>query len=198
MNNGQQPAAVIAAFAKIARPIMRQWMTKNSCIGAARTTIEVMKLYGLRATAKPVSYAFQVPARQYARVGGFSAAEEAEMRARANSWQDEKTGGWNGHLLVLVADRWLLDPALDQMDSPEYGVALPEEVFVIDTDGNPFIARQKFDMRLGLVLDNGDKAELMYRSIEDLSYRLTEAWTDEGLPLLAQFIVNNMERANAG
>lgn len=188
-----EPADVVAEYAKTARALMRQWMTANSCIGAVRTTIEVMRLYGLRAVEKPVCYVFQVPARHYARVGGFSAAEQAEMKARAASWKDTSTGGWNGHLLVLVEDRWLLDPSLDQAEAPEFGVSIPAEVFVIDTQELSWNPQVNFDMEMGLVLDNGDHASLRYSSIEDRSYLDTEAWADEGLPLLARAIAWHIE-----
>ena len=191
-------AAVIEAFAKTARPIMRQFMSANSCIGAARTTIEVMRLYGLRAVEKPVCYAFQVPARKYARVSGFSAEARAEMEAKATSWRDELTeNGWNGHLLVLVEDRWLIDAAIDQADAPEFGVPVPPEIFVVDTKGraewNPL---ENFEAEMVLVLDSGDRAELRYCSIGNRDYRDSEAWTDEGLPLLAHLIATEMERVS--
>jgi hypothetical protein len=189
-------AAVVAVFGKTARPIMRRWMNAASCIGATRTTIEVMRLYGLRAVEHPVCYAFQVPARKYARVGGFSTEEQAEMRAKATGWKDVLPDGpgWNGHLVALVEDRWLIDPALDQTDAPEFGVSVPTEAFVVDTAGYDWDPHKNFEIRLGLVLDNGDHAELMYRSIGDRSYRESEAWNDEGLPLLAVAIAAEMER----
>jgi hypothetical protein len=192
--NGHKPAAVVEAFARTARPVMRKYMTPASCIAAARTTIEVMRIYGLRAVEIPVCFAFQVPVRKYARLAGFTRAERAEMRAEAASWTDElpEGSGWNGHLLVLVENRWLLDPSIDQADAPQFGVSVPAEVFVVDTVGRQWNPDENFEMKLGLVLDNGDRAELMYRSTRDGSYLETEAWTDEGLPLLAHAIAKGM------
>ena len=192
------PAAAIEAFAKIARPIMLKYMRTNSCIAAARTTIEVMKIYGLRAVEIPVCFAFQVPARDYARLAGFAAEERKDMRARSKTWQDLTSpdgAGWNGHLVVLVEDRWLIDAAIDQADAPQFGVSVPAEVFVVDMRGQAWNPNERFEINLGLILDNGDHADLIYRRIKDRSYLETEAWQDEGLPLLAQAIAVDMERS---
>lgn len=189
-----KPELIVAKFARIARPIMREWMPANSCIAAARVVIETMEIFNLRAVAMPVCFAFQVPARKYARVAGFSAEERAEMESSAASWQDDLTRGpgWNGHLIVLVEGRWLLDPSLDQAASPEFGVDVPAEVFVIDTKGHSWNPGETFEAECKFVLDSGDTGSLMYRSTHDVSYLETEAWTDEGLPLLACSIASQM------
>jgi len=188
-----RPALVVEAYARIARPVMLKYMHTNSCIAAARTTIETMRICGLRAEEIPVCFAFHVPSRKYARLAGFPAEEQAEMRANAASWEDLPGSGWNGHLIVLVEDRWLLDAAIDQADCPRFGVSVPAEVFVVDTVGHKgWNPRKAFELNLGLILDNGDRAELVYRSIADTGYRETEAWTDEGLPLLARALARGM------
>jgi hypothetical protein len=186
--------AVIAAFGRIARPIMRKFMPAPSCIGAARTTIETMRIFGLQAVEFPVCYAFQVPARKYAQFSGFTAAERAVMKARSANWVDlaPPGSGWNGHLVVLVEDRWLIDPSIDQVDAPRFGVSVAAEAFVVDTVGKEWNPSESFEIQLGLILDSGDKAMLMYRSIDDRGYLETEAWQDEGLPLLAYAIAIGM------
>jgi hypothetical protein len=186
---------VIDRFASIARPVMRQFMSATSCIGAARITIEVMRTYRLRAVEIPVCFVFQVPARAYARISGFPAEEREEMKAKLASWEHvaAEGGGWDGHLVVLVENRWLIDAAIDQADAPRFGVSVPAEVFVVDTDGQDWNPNENFEIQLGLILDNGDNATLYYRSISDRSYLETEAWNDDGLPLLAHVIAMDME-----
>jgi len=184
---------IVKTFGEVARPIMRKWMTANSCIASARCTIEVMKLYRLQAEEIPVAFAFQVSERKYARVSGWSAEERERMRKRAATWTDLQTEeGWNGHLLVLVENKWVMDPSLDQADAPEFGVSIPPEVFTFDTEGRQWDPQRDFEMQLGLILDNGDKAKLTYRRIRDRSYLETEAWKDEGLPVLAIAIAVQM------
>lgn len=186
---------LIAAFSGTARPIMRRFMPAASCIASARTTIETMRILGLRAKAIPVAYAFSVPARNYARISGFSAEEREAMKAKCASWKDVppgEGGGWNGHLVVLVQDRWILDPSLDQADAPQFGVSIPPEVFFVDLAGRKWNPNEQFQLEMGLVLDNGDRATLTYRRIDDHAYLETEAWKDEGLPLLAHVIANQL------
>ena len=193
-----EPVEVVARFASVARPVMRQFMGAASCIGAARTTIEVMRTYGLRAIEIPTWFVFQVVSRKYARIVGFSGAELEEMKAKSASWEHvtpEGGPGWEGHLIVLVENRWLIDPSLDgQVDDSRFGVSVAE-MFVIDTFGQNWNPNEYFEMNLGLILDNGDHAKLFYRRIEDTSYRETDAWKDEGLGLLAHLIAIDMERS---
>jgi hypothetical protein len=74
-------------------------------------------------------------------------------------------------------------------------VSIPAEVFVVDTAGQDWNPKENFEVQLGLILDNGDHAALIYRRISDRSYLETEAWQDEGLPLLAHAIAIDMEGA---
>lgn len=191
-------SAVIASFTQLARPTMRRFMTRASCIGAARTTLETMRVFGLEARALPVMFLFQVPARGYGRICGVPEEERRELVARSPGYRDvipEGPGGWNGHLVVLVENRWLLDPSIDQVEEPEFGVYVPPMVFTVDTIDNPWNPAEDFEIKLGLRLDNNDEATLLYRSIQDQGYLETEAWTDEGLPLLAHAIAVNIERS---
>jgi len=183
---------IVDVFSQIARPIMRQFMDASSCIASARCTIEVMKLFQLRSQEIPVAFALQVPARKYARISGWTEEQRAEMRKTAASYQDLPIKGWNGHLLVLVENRWVIDPSIDQADAPEFGVSIPPEVFTFSTQGNKWNPFDQFEMQLGLTLDNGDQASLMYRRIENTEYLETEAWNDEGLPALAKAIAVQM------
>jgi hypothetical protein len=186
---------IVRGFAHVARPIMREFMEAASCIASARTTIEVMRRYELRTSEIPVSLCFQVNAKKYARIAGFSKAERARMQRTARNWRDDipDGGGWNGHLLVLVENRWLLDPSIDQAESAEFQVPVPPKVLVIDLKGQEgFRPSGNFVMRLGFRLDNGDEGKLDYRRIRDRSYLDTEAWNDDGLPLLAGVIANQM------
>jgi hypothetical protein len=185
-------AKAIHLFATTARPIMRRWMPANSCIGAAKTTLETMKLLGLRARVLPVSLLFQVPSRKYVRICGFSAEEKAEMRARSADWIDEGGEGWSGHLLVLVDDHWLLDPSIDQVSAPRFGVYVEPEVFVWDTGGQTWTPDVPFEMRLGIGLTTGETGSIYYQSFADESFLKTEAWNDEGLPFLAWEIFHQM------
>ena len=109
------PSLVIQRFAKTARPIMRRFMPAASCIASVRTTIEVMRHFNLRVIECPVSFAFTVPGKHFARISGFSRAERKRMENSARTWRDEcpAEGGWNGHLIALVENRWILDPSID-------------------------------------------------------------------------------------
>jgi hypothetical protein len=182
----------VRLFGVTARPIMRRWMTANSCIGAAKTTLETMKLLGLRARVLPVSFVFQVPSLKYARVCGFSPQEKAELRAKSARWVEEGGNGWSGHLLVLVEDRWLLDPSIDQASSLEFGVYVEPEVFVVDTKGEMWTPDVPFELQLGITLTSGETGSIYYRAFDDQDFLETEAWNDEGLPALAKTIFSEM------
>jgi hypothetical protein len=179
---------VIATFAKVGRVLMREYMEPASCIGAVRTTIETLKIFDLKAYEIPVAYYFEVPAKKYARISGWTEKEREEIQAEAATYQDETAEGWNGHLLVVVEDTWVLDPSVDQMSAPQFGVIVPAETFYMDTKGKEFDPSSNFEIKLGLVLDSGDLATLTYHRIRDPSYLETDAWNDEGLPFLGRSI----------
>jgi hypothetical protein len=179
---------IIDEYAAIARPIMLQWMTRESCISAVRLTLETMQLFGLRAVAHPVCFALQVPARKYARICGFPPDKLEEIKAKSESWINLADGGWQGHLVAVVEDRWILDPSIDQAQSLEFGVPINPMVMVMDAAGHEADLKKNLEIKIGLALDSGDEGTLNYRSIEDDGYLRTEAWSDEGLPILAGVI----------
>jgi hypothetical protein len=191
----REAGQVIAAFSRIARPIMRMFMSASSCIAAARTTIEVMRIYGIAAVAIPVKYCFVVRAQKYQRVGGLSDAERTKFLAKGHALliEPDAEGCWNGHLVVRVDNRWLIDASIDQMASEEFGVPVPCEIFTVDLSGHDWNPEKNFEINILLELDSGDQARLNYIGISDKSYLETDAWNDEGLLLLARAIAFDME-----
>lgn len=187
---------IVHEFGSLARPVMREFMTAASCIAAARTTIEVMRRFGLKAYEVPVSFIFYVPARNYARTCGFTRREREAMRARAANWRDdipENGESWNGHLIVIVEDRWMIDPAIDQAACEELGVSVSPQTLIVDTRGYETNFRTDFEATMGLWLDNGDAAKVIYRRIRKRDYRKTEAWNEEALLFLAERIAVGMQ-----
>jgi hypothetical protein len=185
---------IVHRYSQIARPIMRQFMDRSSCIASVRTTVEVMRIFRLQAREYSVSFVFEVPEKKYARIAGFSHAERKRMAKESQTWKDDipENGGWNGHLIALVENRWLIDPSIDQAHAPEFGVEIAPEMLVIDTEGHHWNARCQFDVHLGLTLDNGVIAKVKYRSVKNRGYLNSDAWNDEGLPLLADAIAEKM------
>src|SRR5215470_1018391 len=111
-------ASIVKAFSSIARPIMRKWMGVNSCVASTKTTIAAMESLGLQARPLPVASAFQVPTRRYAYLSGYPAEERERIREKAATYIDlDVENGWNGHLIAVVEERWLLDSSIDQAAS---------------------------------------------------------------------------------
>lgn len=191
------PTEILSAYHAVARPIMLKFMPRSSRIASARTTIEVMRLFQLRAEAIPVSFVFAVHAKNYARVVGLSAKERKRARAKAAKWRHEipDGGGCDGHVIVVVEDRWIIDPSIDQAHSAEFGVEI-DEILVVDTVGHEWNPHHPFELKLGLRLNNGDAVELLYRKIRKRDHLKSQAWNDEGLTFLARDIAAKMEDAD--
>ena len=114
---------------------------RGLCIGTSRTAILALREVGLRADALPVQLAAYSPAY-------VAMMEEAHERHRQPTsaevldWQQQGawavvigpanlaplqvgSGGYNGHVVVAVERRWVIDLTLGQASRPEKCVPLP-------------------------------------------------------------------------
>jgi hypothetical protein len=201
---GVTPESVIAAFAKVARPIMLPWMPRNSCVGATRLAQMTLMQHGIDVVPVPCKFVFEVGAKKYAYVSGFRGAEKRRMRREAANWPDR--GGrpgestWTGHLIGVAAGRYLIDCSVDQAASIAHGVEVESTVLVMDLGD---VGREFMDfageVRLYAMLDSGDQARIVYQPFRDSTYAQSDAWNDEGLWILAYQVPEAMAaRAKGG
>jgi hypothetical protein len=170
---------ILAAYAKIARPVMRQFMEAESCVTATRVTCEFFDGCHMPSVPVPCKLMFKVPGKNYMYVSGWKGKIKERMKHEAKAWHDVAPVGptWAGHLLALVQDRWLVDASIDQVTSPEHGVTVPPIALVVDL-GTQGATALTGTVSAAVVLDDGASAEITYISTDDHKYAKTEAWLD--------------------
>lgn len=184
---------IIQAFAKRARPIMLPFMAYNSCIGAARVAADFLRRYDMDVRVEPVKFAVEIKARKLAYCAGATDAELATAKAARQVWPR----GWNGHLILVADNRFILDPAFDQA-MVALDVLPPEEMLLVETDDELVCSGVPVALEFGLVMDDGTDVTARYIPLDDHSYTETEAWNDEGLPFLVSEIASRLFGLDVG
>lgn len=181
----EQKKWLIERFAVIARPMMIEFMGPNSCIAASRVTVECLRLIGIPAIPVPTKFVVQVPSIERAYAAGLTSEEMATAKTSQRIWGT----GWEGHLVVFADDRYLLDPSFD---AAETALALPvdHKVQIFDLGQKPDLEYMHLEMVA--ISEEVGQIKIQYVSTRDESYQDTEAWNDEGLPLLATDILLKM------
>jgi hypothetical protein len=173
---------IIEAFARTARPVMLRFLDndRQSCIAAARLTVETMKFLGLAAEPIPVKLWVQCEELQYGYISGFSKRERERVERRVKKpIQHRGVGGYNGHVIVGVTapdeGRWLIDPSIDQIESRENGLTVAPTILVLPV-ADPKVAWKRVGVQLTAVIDEGRRVEIGYRARSDYSFIKAEAW----------------------
>jgi hypothetical protein len=125
---------ILAAFAAVARPLIRQHFPANSCIASTRIAIKVARTFGLR--ARPLAARVWVanealmallaktPDPTHAQVLDWKRMGAAGLSIGGEKPARFENGLWNRHLLAVVERQWLVDASIDQ-GNERGGLAVP-------------------------------------------------------------------------
>jgi len=124
---------LVAAYAAIARPEIRKDHLVGSCVAATWITIQVMRLFRVRARAITVrveicNSAFVNFEREFGR--------RPLLGESADTWivgvGFEKGQGLVGtHVIALIDEQIIVDASIDQGNAPEHGITLPGVVYTV-------------------------------------------------------------------
>ena len=130
-------ATALAAIEAVVRPAIRDLYGPHSCIGTVRAGLDVLRRLGV--AARPVAVevsifnaAFVARARELDRFPldreeGERWFEEVGAHSIAITGMNEPPERrWAGHLCLLLEDQLLVDPSLDQVARPQYGIVPPD------------------------------------------------------------------------
>lgn len=179
---------IIHSYTAAARPIMLKWMTINSCIGSARVTLDFLERYAIPARVQPVKFVVEWKVKNLAYTSGLTEAE----RSTALGQRQEYADGWNGHLIVIVENRWIIDPSFDQ-SVMAMGIRPPSEMICLESDQ---IGDALIEVEASVVMDSGEELKIRYIPLNDETYRDTEAWNDNGLPFIVSEIATHIFRGS--
>lgn len=128
------PNHIITAFIDEAGPVFAQHFTRNCCINATRVLIDVLGHFKVKAVPLSVNCVVhnKLLVDFLKEHGGGGTEEELDVAYANGAWGvriDEKVpeepGGWAGHLVAIVQDKWLVDASAGQLSRPDKGILLP-------------------------------------------------------------------------
>lgn len=173
----------LRAFGPVIRGAMlRSGYSLDSCIGATRIAIDVLKSAGITN-----AYALVVEVNIFNKAYRDKSEEVGRMpnsRAELEQWYEEcgahsvgiglgrepyGPNKWPGHLVTIVDRKWLWDLSLDQAARPEKGIVIPE----------PLIAPVSERFLRGREPLVGVIADLLVRyeaRVDDKTFRDTPNW----------------------
>ena len=160
---------------------MLDWMPVNSCIGSARVTLDFLERYAIPARVQPVKFVVEWKDKNLVFASGLSEAERSTALDQTQAYGS----GWNGHLIVIAANRWIIDPSFDQSVTAMGIIPSPAEMLCLESDQ---IGDALVEAEARVVMDSGEELKIRYIPLNDETYRDTEAWTDSGLPFLVSEI----------
>ncbi len=182
--NNTEEAAIVRAYTGNARLVMREFMTINSCIGSARVTLDFLERYGISARVQPVKFVVEWKDKNVAYTSGLTESERSSALGQRQAYAD----GWNGHLIVIAGNRWIIDPSFDQAVAA-LGILPPAEMLCLESDR---IGDARIEAEAVAVMDSGEELKIRYIPLDDDSYCATEAWNDIGLPFLVSEIATKL------
>lgn len=165
--------------------IKRAGLSADTCILHTRSSLFVFEALGIAAYALPVQVlamnaAFYARALVDGELRGPTSPEDAKTwglrgermlqigdtgdRGRTSSGRE----GYDGHLVTVVQDRWLLDASLGAWDRPEKGIRLDS----LYCEARPFIMEEVGGA--GFFLPEG--GYLLYSGLSNLSYLRAPDW----------------------
>jgi hypothetical protein len=155
-----------------ARPTMLEYVRVDSCIASTKMGYEVLRYFGVPAVPRAVRMAaFNRTAWQAVEAGQVPDWEgtDAWSVAIAGQGAPQTRGGWDGHLVLLVHGRLLLDLSLDQADRPKKGIHLAPTMLLIP-DPAAFTAGE------WVRYEHEDGTVLGYQRLDDQGWRASRDW----------------------
>jgi hypothetical protein len=178
----------VARFSEVAPAEIRRWFpTPNNCIAAVRITTEVFKALGFEARALPVRFVCVNDEAKLAYVS-MPHDDEWEKAMRNHSVLDERTGGWQGHLVAIVEGRWWIDPTWCAA-AVSMGIASEWEVLEFEFD----VEAEALAAEMVLTLDGGPTLSVKYMPLDDHDYESAPAWELDHLEPAIGLILRRMK-----
>lgn len=185
---------ILEAYARVARPRIKERFGVDSCIAATRITIQVAERFGL--SAVPVSVVARAMNAEYmaceARFG-----RVPKNRREFDEWCEEygayvarvgdpdRSDG-SGHLVAVVEGHTLVDASIDQIARPAHGLRLPPVLLAE--------ARPGFRDGAPVLSGVGGGAIVQYQVAEEVDwYSRSEYWWSEWLGEVVEDVVDAMD-----
>lgn len=145
---------------------------RNECFIGTRASIEVCKRLGWR--SRPLTVAAFLT-KMDAKIASGTNASGALTFSSTDTTQDDGLfdTAWDGHLLTLVANRWLVDVTADQFSRPEHGLTLNNPI-ILEVDEYPVRPGSQY---AGHEPDTG--LVIVYKVVDDDTYWTRPYWQEQ-------------------
>jgi len=123
---------LVATFASIARPEIRQDHTAASCVASTWITVEVMRHFGV--SVRPVTAKVNIYNASYVELERQLGRRPDPGTTQDGAWVvgigfEKERGGIGTHIVAVLDDRILVDASIDQANDREHGIVLPGVVW---------------------------------------------------------------------
>lgn len=135
--------ARLARITAVCRTETLRIRDQRSCIASVRILTEVLGYFGHASEPLPcTTLVFNARGHEMANLGvpvGEWPEEAHSIGAVGTGVVRPETNGWDGHLIAIVEDQWLVDPSLDQFSRPERDIT----TYPVVLDARPWTDRSK-------------------------------------------------------
>lgn len=178
----------------------------DACIAASRALARVLELRGHKARLLPCRVAVwnRVWIGHIAETGrspgSMDEATDLMMRggwcvALGAGYPDDRDApfgyrpernSYNGHMVVVADDRWLLDPTLGQTSDPEHLIVTGPLTTSID---DPRFLQGRAHLASLFVWPPHDRVHITYEAMpNDISFRATDIWDDPAWERISAYV----------
>jgi CBS domain-containing protein len=175
---------VLDAYSRVARPVIRQVTSAESCIFSTRVTLEVLSRFGIGGRPLSVQAILKNRQRRHAdqlrKQHGWSDQQFNRFRDRAGAYSvgvgvnvpKATPHSFSAHLVAITNAGDLVDASLDQGSRPDRGIDVPGVVVV---SGVPHGYQAGTDQWIGQVSPDGWSVE--YLPVGDAgAFRVVPDW----------------------
>ena len=144
----------LARYAHVTRnAVLGYWQRQGSCIASVNVGLRVARYFGVPAHPQPVAVAYR--------------SATHSLGTYATGVVDRTRGRWDGHLVAIIDDRWLVDLSADQFDRPGRGLRVTRPVI---TGWEPATGDGSFH-------DPEHEVTATFRRVHDTSFKRAPDWT---------------------
>lgn len=163
---------ILDSLCHVGRPVLLQFFRLDSCIASSNVVRQVLASYHVYSEAVPVkAYVVNAKGDEFLRQGHADWVREKREGAYAVGvgYGGPDPDAWDGHLVLIVDHRYLLDMSADQLARPQYDILVTPLIAKVD---GVDLSRPKSRLALGLekggvLLYEGDPDNQLFRRAPD-------------------------------
>ncbi len=176
-----------------AEPYLTGIRSVSTCIEQCRLLLECLRRFGVEVQVVQSILIVECKALRLAYISGGGATERALCVRKGRIEQATSEHEGRGHVIAFVRESgrlYIIDPSISQASMPDYGMVIPDELFVHGPlKTSPQVGSEIF---AGLTLAGGLALEARWIITASRAFESTPAWEPSHLRPLINSIVREM------